>query len=90
MLLRKERRGNEFVSIALEFPPAKPDQDLVILVKDQAVFRAIDPELVHGRAHLGGEREIGRGPLVLADQDSEFINDLRFIDAFEQRAPKAV
>ena len=90
MLLGKQHRGNEVVGITLELRAPKPEQDFVILVKNQTVLRAVDSKLVERRPHLGRESEIGRGPLLFGDDDSQFIHDLSFAYALEKRAHKAV
>src|SRR6266478_3882454 len=90
MLLRELCRGDEYIGVALELLAAKPDQDFMVLVKNQAVLRTVDAKLVDRRPQLGRKSEVSRCSLFLADDDSQFIHDLAFVYLLQDRADKPV
>src|SRR2546425_2891 len=90
MLLRENHRGNELLDVALEPPASKLDQCLLILIKNQTVFRAIDTKLMERGTHLRREGEIGGRALLFTNDDSQFIDDLAFVHALEKGTYKAV
>ena len=80
---RETDRGHELLDVALQPPASKLDQCLVILIKNQTVFLAIDTKLMDRGPHLRREREIGRGTLLFTNDDSQFICDLAFVQPLE-------
>ena len=56
MLLGKQHRRNERVSVALVFLAAKLDQNFVVLIEDETVLRAIDAKLVEMPGFIWDEK----------------------------------
>ena len=46
VLLREDHGGQKFLSVACESFSPQPDQDLVVVVEDQTILRAIDTKRV--------------------------------------------
>jgi hypothetical protein len=61
----------------------------VILVNDQTILRAVDPEFLEQRFHSGGEGEVSRSSLFLEDHNSKLIHNLGLAYRFENRTSKA-
>src|SRR5258708_17555328 len=74
----KNHGWDKFLGVTLETRPAKLDQSLVVLVKNEAVFRPINPKLMDGGAHLRGEGEVSRCLFLVRYDDPEFIDNLSF------------
>src|SRR5690242_637459 len=90
MLLGKCYWRNEFICEANKFLAAKLDQDFVILVKKQTVLWTIDSKFVHQGSDLRRERKIGRCQAFIADDHTQFVQDLGFVAPPEKRASKTI
>src|SRR2546425_8672849 len=90
ILLRETHWGDELLEIALEPAASKLDQCLLILIKNQTVFLAINSNLMERGPHLRRESEIGGRALLFTNDDSQFIHDLVLSHPLEKRTHKAV
>ena len=90
ILRRKNHRRDKLLSVALEPPASKLDQRLLVLIKKQAVLRAIDTKLMQRGTHLRREGKVGGRALLFIDDDSQFIHDLTFVDPLQKGADKTV
>src|SRR5215831_1510990 len=62
----------------------------MIGIQDESVVRAVDSALVERRSNLRREREVGRRPFILADDDPQLIDNIRLTDPLEKRACKSM
>src|SRR5437667_219511 len=90
ILFRKYHWRDEILDVAREPPSSESDQRLMILIKNEAVFRAIDSKLMDRRTHLRREGEIGCGALLIANDHPEFIDYLVFVYPLQEGAYKAI
>src|SRR5215468_2153890 len=90
VLLGEANRRDKFFSVADVPLPAKSDEGLLILIQNQTILLPIDAELMESRSHLRRKRKVGGGAFLVADDDSQFIDDFPFASALESRAGEPV
>ena len=90
ILLCDGHRRDEMLDVALEPRAAKLDERLLILIENKTVLRAIDTKLMERGTHLRRESEIGRRPLLFANDNSQFIDDFVLAHALEKRTRESI
>ena len=82
--------GTNYLKITFIFFIVIFDENLMIIINNQRIFRAIQPELMRHRVYLGGKCEIGRCRIFIPDNDPYFVDNIVFSDAFEEWAGEAM
>src|SRR6267378_6938587 len=83
-------RGNELLRVALEPGAAKPDECLLILVKNEAVLRTVDTKLVKRGTHLRRKGEVRGVLVVVGDNHPQLVDNVGFAHAFQEGTDDAM
>src|SRR6516164_7098922 len=90
-MLRGQLHGrNELVGEALVFATSKLQEDVVIIIENEAIFGTVDAKFMNRRFHLRRKRKIRSRVLLVRNYNAKLIDNVGFTNAFENRAHKSV
>jgi hypothetical protein len=83
ILLGEGNRVYELLSMTDISLAAQLNERFLVLIENKAVLLAINSELMQSRPHLGRKSKIGSRAFVVADNDSQVIDNFLFAHAPE-------